>query len=167
MKTLILRIFNYVGKSGCYIYRQGYDTETTTEGNMKYINITTNILGKKKILEKLRKLPSELYHTHIHEIECNLVVNEDPKTMTLWHDRLGPPGSTMMRKIVVSTHGHSLKSLKLTREDRPCEACFIGKLITKHSANKIHTESHAFLERIQGDICVLEQNVFNITSLEF
>jgi len=32
------------------IYSQGYDTETTTEGNMKYINITTNILGKKKIL---------------------------------------------------------------------------------------------------------------------
>ena len=32
------------------IYRQGYNTETATEGNMKYINITTNILGKKKIL---------------------------------------------------------------------------------------------------------------------
>lgn len=65
------------------IYSQGYDTETTTEGNMKYINITTNILGKKKILEKLPKLPYGLHYTYIHEIECNLMVKEDPKTMTL------------------------------------------------------------------------------------
>ena len=94
------------------IYRQGYDTETATEGNMKYINITTNVLGKKKTLEKLPKLPSGLHYTYIHEIECNLVVKEDPKTMTLWHDRLGHPGSTMMRKIIESTHGHPLKGLK-------------------------------------------------------
>lgn len=135
------------------IYSQGYDTETTTEGNMKYINIITNVLGKKKILEKLPKLPSGLHYTYMHEIECNLMVKEDPKTMTLWHDRLGHPGSTMMRKIVESTHGHSLKGLKLTREDRPCEACSLGKLITKHSPGKIQTELPAFLERIQGDIC--------------
>jgi len=135
------------------IYSQGYDTKTTTEGNMKYINITTDILGKKKILEKLSKLPSGLHYTYIHEIECNLVVKEDPKTMTLWHDRLGHPGSTMMRKIVEGTHDHPLKGLKLTREDRPCEACSLDKLITKHSPGKIQTESLAFLERIQGDIC--------------
>jgi len=135
------------------IYSQAYDTETTTEGNMKYINITTNILGKNFFLEKLPKLPSRLHYTYIHEIEYNLVVKEDPKTMTLWHDRLGHPGSTMMRKIVESTHGHSLKGLKLRREDRPCEACSLGKLITKHSSGKIQTESSAFLERIQGDIC--------------
>lgn len=135
------------------IYTQGYDTKTITEGNMKYINITTDILGKKKILEKLPKLPSGLHYTYIHEIECNLVVKEDPKTMTLWYDRLGHPGSTMMRKIVESTHGHSLKGLKLTRKDTPCEACSLGKLITKHSPGKIQTESPAFLERIQGDIC--------------
>ena len=135
------------------IYSQGYDTETTTEGNMKYINITTNILGKKKILEKLPKLPSVLHYTYIHQIECNLVVKEAPKTMTLWHDRLGHPSSTMMHKIVEGTHGHPLKGLKLTREDRPCEACSLGKLITKHSPGKIQTESPAFLERIQGDVC--------------
>lgn len=29
------------------IYRQRYDTEIASEGNMKYINITTNILEKK------------------------------------------------------------------------------------------------------------------------
>lgn len=99
---------------------------------MKYINITTNILGKKKILEKLPKLPSELYYTYIHEIECNLVVKEDSKTVTLWHDRLGHPGSTMIRKIVESTHGHPLKGLKLIKEDRPHEVYSLGKLIIRH-----------------------------------
>ena len=85
-------------------------------------------------------MPSGLHYTYIHEIECNLVVKEDPKTMTLWHGRLGYTGSTMMRKIVESTHGHSLKVLKLTSKDRPCEACSLGKLITKHSPRKIQTE---------------------------
>jgi len=37
--------------------------------------------------------------------------------MILWHDRLGHPSSTMMRKIVESTHDHPLKCLKLTTED--------------------------------------------------
>ena len=97
------------------IYLQAYDTETATEGNMKYINIIANILGKKKTLEKLPKLPYGLHYTYIHEIECNLVVKEDSKIVTLWHDRLGHPGSTMMRKIVESTHGHPFKSSKLTK----------------------------------------------------
>jgi len=43
------------------IYNQGYDTETTTKGHMKYINI----LGKKKILEKLPKLPSGLHYIYM------------------------------------------------------------------------------------------------------
>ena len=58
-----------------------------------------------------------------------------------------------MRKIIESTHGHPLKGLKIENIDRPCEACSLGKLITKHSPSKLQTESPAFLERIQGDIC--------------
>lgn len=59
------------------IYRQGYDTETTTEDYMKYINITANVLGKKKTLKKLPKLPSGLHYIYIHEIEYNLIVKEE------------------------------------------------------------------------------------------
>lgn len=72
--------------------------------------------------------------------------------INLWYDRLGHSGSTMLRKIVESTHGHPLKDLKLKKEDKPCETCSIGKIITKHSLGKIQTESPAFLERIKGDI---------------
>ena len=120
---------------------------------MKYLYITTNNLGKKQVLEKLPKMPSGLHYTYINEIECNLALKEDPKTLTLWHDRLGHPGSTLMRKIIESTHGHPLKGLKVENIDRPCETCSLGKLITRHSPSKLQTESPAFLERIQGDIC--------------
>ena len=136
------------------IYRHGYDTESATEENMKYMYITTNMLGKKYILEKLPKLSSGLHYTNINAIESHMVVKEDPQTLTLWHDRLGHPGSTMIRKIIESSHGHTLKGLKIPQNDKsPCEACSLGKLIIRPSPAKIKTESPTFLERIQGDIC--------------
>lgn len=61
----------------------------------------------------------------------------------------------MLCNIVESTHGHPLKGLKLTKEDKTFETCSLGKLITKHSLGKIQKESPAFLERIQADICEL------------
>lgn len=106
---------------------------------MKYINVIANVLGKKKTLEKLPKLSSGLYYTDIHETECNLVVKEDPKTMILWHGRLGYIGSKLMRKIVENAHGHILKGLKLTKEDRPCQTCSLRKLIINHSPGQIQT----------------------------
>lgn len=133
------------------IYRQGYDIETITDSYMKYLCITAFVLGKKKILEKLTKLPSGLHYTYIHDIECNLIMKVDPQTVYLWHDRLGHPGSTMMRKVIANTHGHPLKGLKI--DNKICEACSLGKLITRHAPCKLQKESPAFLERIQGDIC--------------
>ena len=60
----------------------------------------------------------------------------------------------MMRRIIETTHGHSLKGSKLSlNKNSPCEACSLGKLIIKHSPIKIKTELPTFLERIQGDIC--------------
>ena len=37
------------------IYIHGYDTQSATKGNMKYMYLTTSISGKKCILEKLPK----------------------------------------------------------------------------------------------------------------
>jgi transposase InsO family protein len=72
----------------------------------------------------------------------------------LWHDRLGHPGSVMMRRIIENSHGHPLKNQKiLLPSDYPCSACSQGKLIIKPSPLKIAIESPSFLERIQGDIC--------------
>ncbi|KAI3740406.1 hypothetical protein L2E82_30835 [Cichorium intybus] len=90
--------------------------------------------------------------------ESNMVVKEkhcDPGIFSLWHDRLGHPGLTMMRRIIENTHGHPLKDQKFPQSGntRPCTSCSLGKLIIKPSPVKVEKESPRFLERIQGDIC--------------
>ena len=128
-----------------------------SENNIEYLQITSIKYGQKIILEKLRALSSGLYCTCISPIESNMVSNQkllNKDMFILWHDRLGHPGSIMMRKIIESSNGHLLKNLKiLLSKDMSCAACSLGKLIIRPSQNKIENESLSFLERIQGDIC--------------
>jgi hypothetical protein len=78
----------------------------------------------------------------------------NPKIFMLWHDRLGYPGTIMMRRIIENSLGHPLKNQKiLLPSDYPCAACSKGKLIIKPSPFKVIIESPSFLQRIQGDIC--------------
>jgi GAG-pre-integrase domain len=74
----------------------------------------------------------------------------DTKIFTLWHDRLGHPGNIMVRKIIESANGHSLKDLKiLLSKDLSCAASSLGKLIIMSYKNKIENKSPLFLEIIQ------------------
>src|SRR6185295_15971397 len=75
---------------------------------------------------------------------------QNAKLFRLWHDRLGHPGLSMMRRIINSA-GHSVNSFP-NLEDFICTACAKGKLITRPSLLKIRDESPVFLQRIQGDI---------------
>ncbi|GJW57438.1 retrovirus-related pol polyprotein from transposon TNT 1-94, partial [Tanacetum coccineum] len=135
------------------IYLNGYDTQTTTIENEKYFHI----IDKSNVLEKLPMLHSGLHYTHLSMAESHMVIKEkscDPGIVSLWHDRLGHPGSTMMKRINESTHGHPLKDQKILLMDKmaPCSSCSLGKLISRPSPLKVEKESHVFLERIQGDI---------------
>lgn len=100
---------------------------------------------------------SGLYHTYICPFEANATSSKgsiDRTAYTLWHDRLGHPGSIMMHKIIKHSLGHPLKNVKvLPSSDLHCTACSLGKLIIRPSKNKIASENPTFLERIQGDIC--------------
>ncbi|WZZ32515.1 hypothetical protein YC2023_015916 [Brassica napus] len=136
------------------IYLHGYDTQSATDDGKKYMYVTSEQCGRKHILEKFPELPSGLHHTYIDEIESNLVVKRNPEKFTLWHDRLGHPDTTMMRKIIESSHGHSLKNQEISQGNKmTCVACSLGKLIVRPSPTKIDKESPKFLERIKGDIC--------------
>ena len=78
----------------------------------------------------------------------------DSMIFTLWHNRLGHPGSLMMWRIIEQSHGHPLKNQKiLLPNEFSCDPCSQGKLIVRPSFNKIMSESPVFLERIHGDIC--------------
>ncbi|KAJ9561314.1 hypothetical protein OSB04_006474 [Centaurea solstitialis] len=86
-----------------------------------------------------------------------MVINQkfmDRENFILWHDRLGHPGSVMMRKIIEQSCGHPLENQKILQtKDMTCVACSKGKLITRPSPAKVGFETLNFLERIQGDIC--------------
>jgi len=86
-------------------------------------------------------------------IETNVMKHQyfsDPEIFMLWHDRLGHPGSIMMRQIIKNSHGDPLKNLNiLLRSENPCAACSQGKLITKPCPLKVVIESQSFIERIQ------------------
>jgi hypothetical protein len=126
----------------------GYHVEITNEGNDEYLYITSIISGQKLILEKLTAFSSGLYYTTIRTIESHVVMHQkcsNPKMFMLWHDRLGHPGTIMMRRIIENSQGHPLKNQKiLLQSDYPCAACSQCKL-----------ESPSFLQIIQGDICGL------------
>ncbi|RVX03802.1 Copia protein [Vitis vinifera] len=78
-------------------------------------------------MEKTPAFSSGLYHTTIKPIESYVVVNQkfnDPKVFVHWHDRLGHPGSSMMRRIIEHSHGHPLKNQKiLSPNEYSCAAC--------------------------------------------
>ena len=60
-------------------------------------------MAKKLLVKTLLAFSTRLYHTTIKPIESYVVVNQkfnDPKTFVLWHDMLGHPGSSMMRRII-------------------------------------------------------------------
>ena len=137
------------------IRSNGYHVETTNDDNKEYLNITKVISGKKCLLEKLPVLSSGLYYTNIRMIESHVIENKMcNNTFKVWHDRLGHPGSIMMRRIIETSNGHSLKNQKIFQANElSCVACSQGKLISRPSLNKVGYESPSFLERIQGDIC--------------
>ena len=127
------------------IHKNGYHIETMNEGNKESLYITSVIYGKKIVAEELWTFSSRLYHTTIKPIESYVVMNQkfnDPKIFTLWHNKLGHPGSSMMRRIIEQSHGHPLKNQKiLLTNEFSYDPCSQGKLIVKPSFNKIMFES--------------------------
>jgi peptide/histidine transporter 3/4 len=91
------------------IRKNGYHIETTNERNIECLYITLNISNKKCILEKLPSFSSGLYYTNISTIETIAIVNQkkftEKNASVTWHERLGHPGSVMMRKIIKSSMG--------------------------------------------------------------
>ncbi|CAL2247903.1 unnamed protein product [Prunus armeniaca] len=135
----------------------GYHIETRKDHNVEYLCITTNINNQRRILKTLPAFSSGLYYTTIKAVEVHAIMNQkfiDPKTFMPWHDRLGHPGSTMMRRIISNSNGHLLKPHHSTLSiDQSCKACSQGKLIIRPSSSKLGFECPSFLQRIQGDIC--------------
>ena len=109
------------------IRHNGYHIETTYDNNKEYLCITHIVSSQKLVVEKLSTFSSGLYCTTITTIELNMVMSRKlshPNIFMLWHDKLGHPGSTMIRRIIENLHGHPLKNQKiLLSSDYTCTAC--------------------------------------------
>ena len=79
--------------------------------SLKYLCIVTSALSP------------GLYYTTISNVESYSVISKttklsqklsDPKTLKLWHDRLGHPGAPMLRKNLDNSFAHSLENNQLT-----------------------------------------------------
>ena len=94
----------------------GYHLETGNENDKECLYITSIVSKEKCIHEKFFSFSSGLYYTNICIVETNLIVNQkftNLDTFKVWHDRLGHPGSIMMRKIIENSNGHPLKNQKI------------------------------------------------------
>ncbi|KAM2731492.1 hypothetical protein EV2_035147 [Malus domestica] len=133
-----------------------YHAETHVKHKVEFLCITSYEYGQKRILEKMKRISSGLYTTTIHPIEYHYVANPTTRTaheITFWHDRLGHPGRIVMRRILKSSHGQPLTQSLGLIQGIACQTCSMGKLITKPSYDKIHSNPPIFLQRIQGHIC--------------
>ena len=136
------------------IRQNGYHMETKSINEKEFLCLIAERNGTKIILERMPAYSSGLYLTHIGPIEINMIRLDNKELFTLWHDRLGHPGTGMMYKIIESSVRHPLRNIKIPQSNELlCTSCSLGKFITRPSVNKIVNESPIFLERIQGDIC--------------
>ena len=92
--------FKDIRQNGCHV-------ETNNKNNIKYLYITFIVSYEKHILKTLPAFSSGLYYIHIRVIETYATMN--PKftnlnMFTVWRDRLGHPGSIMMRRIIENFH---------------------------------------------------------------
>ena len=128
-------------------------SDETTE----FLLITATNDGKKCILEKLRSLECGSYLTTINTVESYAILNPKFSNSTpiiLWNERLGHSGTSMLRRILHQSNGHSLTTGHISSHtDYNCCACTQGKFITRPSSLKVDSDTPQFLERIQGDIC--------------
>ena len=100
------------------------------------------------MLERLPAFCSSLYYTNISSIEAHAIVNQQLTNhgeFIIWHNRLGHPGSIMMRRIIENSSEHSLINEKILQTNKfSCAACSQVKLIIRPSLAKIGIESLYF-----------------------
>ena len=90
----------------------GFHIETYDDDNGKeYLLITKRDENGKHVVERLPSFATGLYYTKIvaPPIYTTLkTIFRRSELFSLWHDRLGHPGLTMMRNIINNSNGHNV-----------------------------------------------------------
>ena len=129
------------------IRSNSFHVETEIERGTEYLLITKFNGYQKQVVEKLPSSPSGLYYTYIKPTEgyvATKIIFRNTESFQIWHDRLGHPGLSMMRRIIKNSAGHDVNGFP-NPEDFICTACAKGKLIARPSLLKSVTV--AWLQR--------------------
>ena len=103
-------------------------------------------------LKTLHAISTSLYLTEIHTNAIDVNELPSPSLLTLWHNRLGHPDSSMFGRIHRNVRGLP-KSLPVTPPPNACVPCSLGKLVAQPSKTKVTLEEPPFLGRLHGDVC--------------
>ena len=89
----------------------GFHIETEIEQGTEYLLITKFDGYRKQIVERLPSSPSGLYYTYIKPTKGYVAMKtifRNAESFRIWHDRLGHPGLSMMRRIIKNSDGHGI-----------------------------------------------------------
>ena len=89
--------------------------------------------------------------TNVQAVDV-VFVGDTPTKSELWHGRLGHPGATMLRHMILLLEGHTLCAHDAEHTER-CSTCAQGKFTIRASQWKLPSELPPPLERLQGDLC--------------
>jgi hypothetical protein len=83
------------------IRQNGYHVTTACEGRAKFLYITELDDNQTKVVEKTHSTTSGIYYTTIkapQEYVAMPTIFKNPESFKVWHEQLGHPRLTMMRK---------------------------------------------------------------------
>ena len=144
------------------VRRNGYHLMTWEQDGKETMRVVKHLSNTTQVIDELEVLPNQLYCFNLKAPKIrmasfahysNISSNVNTDIMDLWHDRLGHPGHTMIRRMINNVQDLPLKLEYLNRvKTRFCVPCAQGKLVIRPSLHKELYESPIFLERIHGDI---------------
>jgi hypothetical protein len=110
------------------IHANGFHVETEIEHGTEYLLITKFDGYQKRVVERLPSSPPGLYYTYIKptdEYVAMKTIFQNTESFRIWHDRVGHPGLSMMRRIINNSAGHGVRSFP-NPEDFICTTCAKG-----------------------------------------
>jgi hypothetical protein len=135
------------------IRKNGLHVVTHEENNEEFLHIIKKNGDDHYILKRIPSLPSGLYYTYIKHIShvAYKIIFQNVDAFTTWHERIGPPGVGMMRKIISISTGHNLNSVKFPKSlNFMCTTYATGKLIVRLSVGVLQT-GYPYIQALSQD----------------
>ena len=101
----------------------------------------------------IENIPAYSSCMYIVPLICSSEGEDAAFCVNTWHERMGHPGVSMMRRIIPSTKGHNLQVSNLLKGMKPCEFCALGEKFSRPHKWKLPHELLVMLRKIQRDIC--------------